>query len=306
MSDGGYYWRTLAVNKSRPAGVLQAEFPAYARPCVSAADVLGCRVVLVEHNVEYERLRTQVAELTEEQYRRFRDIEIHLCESSDAVVCVSDNDRRRLEADGVRPDLLHTIPHGVDLADMDAGPAINVRERFAIGPESPLLVFHGTYSYPPNQEALRILASRLLPALEERGLICHVLAVGRDAPRRAPHPRIHFSGSVPRLGPWLRAADIAVVPLVDGGGTRMKILDCFAARLPVISTSKGIEGIPAVHGEEALIVDEWPDFVEAVIGLWSDRERAVALAGRGRAFAETLDWNEIAHRYLGLYRSIGA
>ena len=304
LSERSYYWRILAVNRKTPARVLHAEFPAYAKPCLLAAEQLRCAVVLVEHNVEYQRLRAQVPELTENQYQNLRAIEIDLCRRSDAVVCVSDNDRRVLEADGVSPYTLHTIPHGVNLAEMDELPAVDVRERFEIPEHSPLLTFHGTFSYPPNQEAIRIFAQYLLPGLEERGHVCHVLAVGRDAPKRSPHPRIHFSGSVPQIGPWLKAADIAVVPLTQGGGTRMKILDCFAAGLPVISTSKGIEGIPVTPGQEAMVVDGWPEFIGAIAGLCEDRDGASELAARGRAYAESLDWNEIAARYLRLYDTI--
>lgn len=305
MSDGSYFWRVLAANRAVGAGVLQAEFPAYAKPCLEAAEVLRCGVVLVEHNVEYERLRAQVTELTGAQYERFRDIELDLCRRSDAVVCVSDNDRRQLEAAGVSASSLHTIPHGVNIAAVDAAAPVDARARFGIPAGAPLLVFHGAFSYPPNREALRMLAEILLPALERRGLECHVLAVGRDAPAVAPHPRIHFPGSVEHIGAWLRGADIAVVPLIEGGGTRMKILDYFAARLPLVTTSKGIEGIPVDNGEQALVSDDWPAFIEAIAELWEDRGKASALAGRGRAFAEALDWDEIAGRYLRLYGVVG-
>lgn len=182
---------------------------------------------------------------------------------------------------------------------------MEARTGFAVPADAPVLVFHGAYSYPPNREALRVLAEVLLPGLEQQGLQCHVLAVGRDAPSVSPHPRIHFPGSVEDIGAWLRAADLAVVPLTEGGGTRMKILDYFAARLPVVSTAKGIEGIPANHGEHALIVNHWPEFIEAVAGLLDDRDKARRLAERGRAFAEALDWDEIAGRYLRLYGVVG-
>jgi glycosyltransferase involved in cell wall biosynthesis len=167
-----------------------------------------------------------------------------------------------------------------------------------------LLVYHGTFSYPPNLEALRIFAEILLPGLEAKGLECHLLAVGRFPPVVSPHPRIHFSGSVPQVGPWLRAADLSVVPLVDGGGTRMKIIDCFAARLPVISTSKGIEGIPVVPGKHALVLDDWDAVMTAVIDLVEQPQRAGALAREGRRLAESMDWAAAADKYRSIYASL--
>jgi glycosyltransferase involved in cell wall biosynthesis len=260
--------------------------------------------VLVEHNVEYDRIKEQVAELSTAQHKNLRDIEIDLCSRSDAVVCVSENDRQKLADDGVDPDLLHSVPHGVNLAQFDSPLVVDARGKFAIPDTCPLLVYHGTFSYPPNQEALRIFAEILLPGLEAKGLLCHLLAVGRYPPAVSPHPRIHLSGSVEQVGPWLRAADLSVVPLVDGGGTRMKIIDCFAARLPVISTSKGIEGIPVVPGKHALVLDDWDAVMTAVIELLEQPQKAAELAQEGRSLAESMDWDAAAEKYRSIYASL--
>ena len=304
LSDNSFFWRTVAAASVLRPGILQAEFPAYALPCIKAREALDCKVVLVQHNVEYDRLRAQVRELTDQQYQNLRDIEIDLCNRSDAVVCVSDNDRQKLAEDGVCADILHTIPHGVDLAGFDSLPPIDVREKFGIPAQSPVLVYHGTFSYPPNREALGIFAGTLLPRLEQKGLSCHLLAVGRDPPADSPHPRIHMAGSVDHVAPWLKGADLALVPLVEGGGTRMKIIDYFAAGLPVLSTGKGIEGIPVVNGEHALVLDDWDAMTAAVIDLWENPERAKALAAEGRALAEGLSWDSVAKQYLELYGEV--
>lgn len=303
LTDGSFFWRTLYVGRQVGASVIQAEFPAYAHPALRAGKILDTRTVLVQHNVEYQRLRAQVAELTEQQYRRYRAIEIELCNQCDAVICVSDNDAQRLAEDGVDRARLHVIPHGVNLAQFEQPPA-NARERFRIPDAATLLVFHGTFAYPPNAEALGVFARELLPRLDTLGLECHVLAVGRQPPPSAPHPRIHLVGSVESVAPWLKAADIAVVPLLEGGGTRMKIIDCFAAGLPVVSTSKGIEGIPVASGRDALVIDDWDEMAEAIAGLARDPQRAKSLSDRGLALAAELDWSAITQRYLDLYQQI--
>jgi glycosyltransferase involved in cell wall biosynthesis len=304
MTDQGFQWRIIAAAKQLDAGILQAEFPAYALPCIKLRDSLECGVVLVEHNVEYERIRAQVDELTEAQHKNLKAIEITLCNESDAVVCVSDNDRRKLELDGVRPELMQTIAHGVDLEQYEEPPIEGSREQFGIGEDEPVLVFHGTFSYPPNREALRIFAEILLPELERQGLNCHVLAVGKSPPVKSVHPRIHMTGSVERVAPWLKSADMAVIPLTDGGGTRMKIVDCFAANLPVISTSKGIEGIPVAHGRHALVTDDWESMIAAIRELWAKPEKSRSLAREGRKLAEGLDWKVAAEKYISLYSTL--
>ena len=84
----------------------------------------------------------------------------------------------------------------------------------------------------------------------------------------------------------------------------MKIIDCFAAGLPVISTSKGIEGIPVVSGQHALVLDDWEQVIEAICDLWKNREKAAQLADGGWKMAQGLDWDEIAGKYVSIYTGL--
>jgi glycosyltransferase involved in cell wall biosynthesis len=304
LSDGSFFFRSLYVARKIGAGILQAEFPAYAKPCLKVRNVLGTQVVIVEHNVEYSRLKAQIPELTGAQYDRFKAIELALCNRVNAVICVSDNDRQTLAEDGVDPQRLHTIPHGVDLGSFSKPARTGIREKFDIPPDAALLAFHGTFSYEPNSQALSVFADELLPRLQKLGLSCHLLAIGSNPPPTSQHTRIHMTGSVEDLAEWLKAADIAVVPLLEGGGTRMKIIDCFAAGLPLISTSKGIEGIPVENGRDALVIDDWDEMAAAIVDLSGNPERAETLAENGHVLAKKLDWHVIARRYLDLYRQI--
>ncbi|MCW8926548.1 MAG: glycosyltransferase family 4 protein, partial [Xanthomonadales bacterium] len=304
LTDRGFFWNCLYAGRKLQPGILQAEFPAYAKTCIEARDILNAVVVLVEHNVEYARLKAQVKELSDMQFETLRAIEVGLCNQSDAVVCVSDNDRARLLHDGVKPELMHTIPHGYD-PEPYALPAIKtLREDFGLPADAVLIAFHGTFSYPPNMDAINVFAELLLPQLNSAKRSFHVVAIGRNPPAQTPHPNIHFTGSVDEVGPWLKACDLAVVPLREGGGTRMKIIDCFAANLPVISTAKGIEGIPVVNGREAIISDDWLSITNEILELADSPEKRERLTTAAREFAAGLDWFSIAGRYLELFSAI--
>ncbi len=301
MFDWSYILRTIYLALRYPINVFQAEFPAYARACLWGRSLLGGRVLLVEHNVEYQRLADQHSDLSPAAFNWLRQVEISLCQQSDLVIAVSERDRSQLVADGVAAERVHYIPHGVDLSAFAASAALDIRAQYAIGAEYTVLVYHGTYMYPPNLQAMQVMAERILPYLEMQGFLCKVLAVGGHPPAKPLHKDIIFTGAVERVAPYLLAADLAVVPLLQGGGTRMKILDYFAAGLPVISTAKGIEGIPVTNGVEALIVEDADQqFAETIIGLLRDRQAASALGERGRAFVASLDWKQIAQHYLQL------
>jgi len=182
LTDNSFFWHCLYVGKRLHAGILQAEFPAYAKPCIEAREILNAAVVLVEHNVEYARLKAQVPELSDEQFRNLQAIEIDLCNRSDAVICVSDNDRQKLLSDGVKPVLLNTIPHGFNPEPYKLPARESLRKDFGIADNAVLIAFHGTFSYPPNRDAMQVFAQILLPQLAGGQHSFHVIAIGRNPP----------------------------------------------------------------------------------------------------------------------------
>jgi glycosyltransferase involved in cell wall biosynthesis len=300
LTDFSYSIRALYLGTRFPVGAWIADFPAYVAPCRVARKLLGGRVLLVEHNVEYERLKAQIKNLSDNGFQELKRTELSMCQAADAVVTVSDNDKAVLLRDGVDPRKLHVIPHGVDLAAFHNTPVMDVRSQYGIADDALLLVYHGPYSYGPNLQAMKVMAQELLPRLHKLGLNVAVLAIGSKPPEQPLHPAIIFAGSVPDLAAVLPAADIAVVPLLEGGGTRMKILDYFAAGIPVISTQKGIEGIRVQHGKEALIVDDFAAICAAIKELAQDRQKARELVDNAAAFVAQYAWDAHAKQYLPL------
>lgn len=297
LADGSYARRALWLGRRHQVVLWQAEFPAYAVACLRGRAVFGGATVLAEHNVEYDRMREQLPALSDRQMSLLRYWEVRLCRASDNVVCVSRRDRDRLAADGVPAGRITVIPHGVDIAAFaDAEPA-DLRGRFGLPAGCRVLVFHGTYRYPPNLEAIRFLAREILPVL---GGGYRVLAVGLDPPAHSPVPEVRFTGPVDDLPAVLKGSDMAVVPLKGGGGTRMKVLDYFAAGIPVISTEKGVEGLPLEPGTHYLRADDAPAFARTILSLDADAELRSRLVAAGSGFVAELDWQRIADRYLEL------
>ncbi|QIK38907.1 glycosyltransferase [Caldichromatium japonicum] len=299
--DWGLVLRTLYVALRSGARCYQAEFPAYARAACWTRDLLSGKALLVEHNVEYQRLADQYPELSPHAQAMLRKIELGWCQRADHVVVVSEHDRAQLIADGIPPERLHLIPHGVDLDSFAQAEPLDLRTLYDIPADTWVLVYHGIYGYPPNLEAMQLMAQEILPRLERLGVRVQVLAIGAHPPGERLHPRLRFIGPVERVAPYLKGADLAVVPLQKGSGTRMKILDYFAAGLPVVSTAKGTEGIPLRPGVEAVIADDPDAFALAIADLLADPARRAQLGTAARAFVEPLDWRAIARRYLGLF-----
>jgi glycosyltransferase involved in cell wall biosynthesis len=83
---------------------------------------------------------------------------------------------------------------------------------------------------------------------------------------------IIVTGMVDDVRPYLAAATVMAVPLVHGGGTRLKILEAFAAGCPVVSTRKGAEGISVTDGKNILLRDSVPDMITGITTLWESYE----------------------------------
>jgi polysaccharide biosynthesis protein PslH len=188
--------------------------------------------------------------------------------------------------------VVHTVPNGVDcaaFADLPVG-----RD----GP--PVVMFLGTMSWGPNAAAARFLAREVLPALRARVPDAALAIVGRDPPADLlalnGTPGIDVTGGVPDVKPYLLRASVLAVPLDAGGGTRLKILEAFAAGLPVVSTAVGAEGIAAQPGTHFTLAER-PAFADATLALLADRGGASRMAEHARELArDVYDWSRIGRK----------
>ncbi len=129
-------------------------------------------------------------------------------------------------------------------------------------------LFVGSLGYLPNADAIAYFCRDILPGIRDRlGRDPTFQVVGRDPPnsmkRLAQIPGLRMYSDATDLAPHYDAAHVCVVPLRAGGGTRLKILEAFGYKKPVVSTSLGAEGIDVLDGEHMLLADDAPTFADA-------------------------------------------
>jgi glycosyltransferase involved in cell wall biosynthesis len=167
--------------------------------------------------------------------------------------------------------------------------ALPSRPRPPAGDEE-VVVFSGNLEYHPNQTAVAFFRKEIWPALRERwpALIWRLVGKNPAAVSRFTRgdPRIQVTGPVEDAVSELARARVAVVPLLTGSGTRLKILEAWAAGLPVVSTTLGAEGLPVRDGETALLADGPEAFVAAVTRLLTCSELRQTLGDTGRLLLE--------------------
>ena len=205
-----------------------------------------------------------------------RDTALHRCEHINALAYT------RLEHTLLpRFDRLYVGSHNDARLVAHAGREVRVLPNTAPlppGPPAPApardihrLLFIGSLGYAPNDDAVRWFCEEILPAVRA-ARPCELVVAGRganDSLKRflAGRQGVVFLGEVASSTPVFASAHTVVVPLRAGGGTRIKILEAFAAGRPVVTTTLGIEGIDARSGEHHLAVDTAGEFAAACLRL---------------------------------------
>ncbi len=144
------------------------------------------------------------------------------------------------------------------------------------------LLFLGNFAHLPNAAAATLLLTEILPQLRTLEPRVTLMLVGRQPTPlmktyASADPQVLVTDEVTDVRPYLAAASLMLVPLLQGSGTRLKILEAFAAGCPVISTAKGAEGLNLQDGQHLLIRNQVPGMVQAVCQLWSTPELATKL-----------------------------
>ena len=177
------------------------------------------------------------------------------------------------------------------------------------GERSGVLVFTGAMSYWPNEQAALYFCREILPILRRQNRNARIFLVGKQPTSRvqALHDgeTVIVTGEVEDVRPYVRNAQVVVVPLQHGAGTRLKILEAFAMRKAVVSTTLGAEGIPAIDGRNILLADNPTQFAAQVARLLEQPSLRLSLASSALRLAQDqFDWISIQRRLLPVYSDL--
>jgi glycosyltransferase involved in cell wall biosynthesis len=229
--------------------------------------------------------------------RKLRREERAVWNAADLVLAVSDHD-----ADVIRQETLVEVdvcPNGTD--------PVEPTPRSARAPgEDVRLLFVGSGSYAPYERGLAWFGREVMPELRSHQRV--VLDVVGQPPRHAPTaPEIVHRGRVDDLHPWYDAADAVVVPVFEGSGTRLKLVEAAAHGRPIITTALGAQGLPLEPDVHYLRAETPSEFVAAIERVADDAASTRPLVDAARAAIAPLMWSNISaglgQRYLELLRA---
>ena len=233
----------------------------------------ACLVIFDNHNVEADLFQQSYGS-PKLQLPRLQTIERRFLRQADQVWACSEDDALLLKQMYRHKPKIYAIPNGINVAHYDSVRAGQCIPPTELKPTGRNLLFLGQYNYPPNRQAAEILLKQIYPQLKKTYPDCRLLLAGRNptpsmSAAAQQDPNVIVTGSVADVRPYLAAASVMILPLLQGSGTRLKIIEAFAAGCPVVSTEIGAKGLNAQDRKHLLIrsVEELGAGVEQ---LWSE------------------------------------
>ncbi|HLG91653.1 MAG TPA: glycosyltransferase [Acidimicrobiales bacterium] len=231
---------------------------------------IGARLAATDQAATWRQRAARALGL--EDARRWRSLQHRIARRAAAVVVCSLEDKERLGVAGAA-----VVPNCYPVPASPVG-------RLKVG-RPPTVLFGGSLRYPPNTDAARWLVAEVGPRL--RRLVPGVrLRLAGLAPPEVRHlhrpPEVSVAGEVGDMSRELAVADLVAVPVRYGSGTRIKLLEAFAHRVPAVSTTAGAEGLGVADGVQLLLADEPDGFAEAAARLLSDMDLRRELADRAQ------------------------
>jgi rhamnosyltransferase len=292
--------------------VVQLEYTELGQYAAAVPD--GVPVILTEHDIAFRsfarrrRLGFQrrfpegsAYGTSRHDWRRLLRYEIECDGSVTQIHTMSEDDGRylgRYLPDDTRR--IRVVPNGVDTDWYAPASAQGTRHD---------VLYVGNFQNLPNVDALEHFVADVWPLIRLRRPGARLSVVGANASDRVRRfdgrDGITVVGEVADLRPVYHGHRVMVAPIRAGSGTRLKILEAFAAGLPVVSTTLGAEGIAYEPGRHLLVADSAVDFAAAVERVLADDDLAVSLARGGLELVRaSYDWGRVADRILACYEEL--
>jgi glycosyltransferase involved in cell wall biosynthesis len=264
----------------------------------------GILTILSLHNLDSALLETVVRDQPKWSIARLRglnrlsamrDVERRAFLRADEVLCVTDDDAARVAEMGGRAVV---APNGVD-DDLFAVPPTAAGRR--------VVLFFGRLDYGPNEAGLLRFLRDGWPRVHDARPDARLRVAGAGAGQRlaqaaAATSGVDLVGVVPDIAAELAHCTVTVVPVWQGAGTRLKVLEALAAARPVVGTPLGVAGTGFADGRHGVVASSLEDLADGLLALLDDLGRAAAAGRAGREHAERWRWSKALASAEELYR----
>ena len=304
--------RLLEILRSEKVDIVQMEgtFVAWYAELLGRRHGAGLRVpplVLRAHNVEntiWHMLARREGNPLKRLFLRTMAARLEAFERRylpqfDAVAAITEADADRLRALHC-PEPVVFIPAGVELERVRANPAVRPRPR--------TVFMIGSLDWLPNQEGVEWLLREVWSAFHAEFPEVELHIAGRNAPAHLlglKAANVHMHGFVESAPAFMQQYELMLVPLLSGGGMRVKIIEGMALGKAIVSTSLGAEGIAVRDGHDIVLRDGAAAWL-AALRAWARGELATGPLGAAaaRTAADLYDNRRVVQRFVDLYEQL--
>ncbi|NJE00446.1 glycosyltransferase family 4 protein [Thermococcus sp. JdF3] len=221
--------------------------------------ILNAEMIYIAHNVEADRYSEKSVFEHEVTFLWVLSPFVTLFETfavkADKIIAISKMDKKRfVERYIILPEKIKINQPRIIISNSQ-----NVKREK--NNKNMKIVFHGSYRYLPNKEAMSIIKEYIAREIKYQ---CEFVVFGSGSPKLRQDNFLSL-GFVDNIHEFLSSCDIAIVPLKRGAGVKLKMLDYMCVGLPIVTTKKGAEGLDLVNGKHAIIVDDVnEEFIKAI------------------------------------------
>jgi O-antigen biosynthesis protein len=306
FDDADLHWTLHRILYLHRVDVVQLEYTMLAQ---YAGEYLHIPCMLFEHDVFFQSLVRGIRSEARAgarfdyflEYLRALHYETKLLPKMSRVQVCSEENASYLK---------RFAPSLAPILDSDLRAGVRTTQyQFTVERRTPYtMLFVGNFRHLPNREALTWFVDEVLPRVITKTPEATLVIVGSELPESlsslSANPNIRLTGFVDDIREPLRKCAVFVCPILSGSGIRVKLLEAFAAGIPVVSTTLGAEGLTKQGGLVCELGDTPETFAAAIVKLFSDGEYARQLANRARQeVASTRDIRKMTAKLERVYRS---
>ncbi|MCL5675834.1 MAG: glycosyltransferase family 4 protein [Patescibacteria group bacterium] len=258
-------------------------------------------VVLTEHNTEWKIYKTwtdrfwfmPLRPLFYYDVLKLRFWEEYFWKKADKLLAVSDIDKKEMEKK--RKQKVELIPNGVDC---------DYFSKIAkIEPEAPTVLFVGSFKWLQNRDAVSYLLTKLWPEIKKKVKNSRLWIIGNNSLKfvRQNGDGITIEEGVIDIRKVYSSASLLLAPIRIGGGTKFKILESMAAGLPIVTTSKGVEGLGS-DTNGIIVKDAEEELIDKAVCLLKDETARKEISNKEKKFVKKFfDWKDISQKLEDIY-----
>lgn len=266
----------------------------------------NARLIYRSHNIEnqvWQRLSEQKTDPFKKSYlkmhaKRIKNYELQQLNNFNGIAVFTQQDKSTLLEYGTRIPI-EILPVGIRLDNYK--PDLSKTDF-------PTLFFLGSLDWLPNREGIEWFIEHFSKDLTEGDLRVRFYVAGNEIPERFDDydvmGKIFIQGEVDDALEFVNSKSIMIVPLMSGGGMRVKIVEGMAMQKCIISTPLGAEGINYTHGENILIANNYDEFYDAIKMCIADEEYCKTIGRNARKLMEKEnDYMHVTQKLITFYQT---